>query len=162
MHQGNAVINSIPVPSELRTNDRHIVLESNYPFENSFTYTIESKTVSLSSYAFPLLLKILRWMARNSAAMNLSLKSRRGLAKKFLSDFDTLPYIFQKRPHVLKYCEMRIIGGFLFLSNMKRKSTNMKETESKEGFRIAIMNICRFPIGITPTVIALLLSKIEK
>lgn len=44
MHNGNKIINSVPVPSELKTKDFSIVLETNYPFDNSFRYLIDSKT----------------------------------------------------------------------------------------------------------------------
>ena len=42
MHQGDTVINVLPVASVLKTADKFIQLETNYPFENTFTYTIEA------------------------------------------------------------------------------------------------------------------------
>lgn len=44
MHDGNKIINSVPVPSELKTEDFTISLETNYPFDNIFKYKINSKT----------------------------------------------------------------------------------------------------------------------
>ena len=41
MHNENEVINVIPVPCELKTGDRRIIVETEYPFKNSFRYTIE-------------------------------------------------------------------------------------------------------------------------
>ncbi len=43
MYNGNKIINSVPVPSELKTGDICIKLETNYPFENSFRYFIDAK-----------------------------------------------------------------------------------------------------------------------
>ena len=43
MFDNNEVISAIPLPSELKTEDKHIVLETVYPFVNSFKYTINSK-----------------------------------------------------------------------------------------------------------------------
>ena len=44
MYSGNTVINALPVPSELRTNSFNIKLETEYPFKNSFKYTVNSDT----------------------------------------------------------------------------------------------------------------------
>lgn len=43
MHNGNKVINTIPVPAELITDDVHIALETDYPFKNTFKYLLKSK-----------------------------------------------------------------------------------------------------------------------
>lgn len=44
MHSGNTVINALPLPSELRTDRFDIKLETEYPFKNSFEYTVNSDT----------------------------------------------------------------------------------------------------------------------
>ena len=44
MHDGNSIINVLPVPSELKTDNVCIKLETEYPFKNSFKYTVNSKT----------------------------------------------------------------------------------------------------------------------
>ena len=56
MHSGDVIVSALPVPSELKTANEHIVLETNYPFENSFKYTVEVKDaitfkVRISSFA---------------------------------------------------------------------------------------------------------------
>ena len=43
MHKDNTVMNSVAVPSILKTDDITIQLKTNYPFENNFVYEIESK-----------------------------------------------------------------------------------------------------------------------
>jgi hypothetical protein len=42
MYQGDTVINVVPIPSELKTEDLSVSLETNYPFENSFRYTLSA------------------------------------------------------------------------------------------------------------------------
>ena len=44
MHSGNTIINAVPVPSELKTDSFNIKLETEYPFKNSFKYTVNSET----------------------------------------------------------------------------------------------------------------------
>ena len=43
MHSDDTVINAVPVPSELKADGKYIKLETNYPFENSFKYTVETE-----------------------------------------------------------------------------------------------------------------------
>lgn len=43
MHSGDEIINTMPIPSELVTDDVHITLKTDYPFDNSFKYSINSK-----------------------------------------------------------------------------------------------------------------------
>ena len=40
---GDSVMSVIPVPSTLKTEDYSVELKTNYPFENSFEYTVEAK-----------------------------------------------------------------------------------------------------------------------
>lgn len=56
MYNGNDIINTIPVPCVLETNTVKISLETDYPFNNSFRYVIDSKsdfnfTVRIPSFA---------------------------------------------------------------------------------------------------------------
>ncbi len=43
MHSEDCVISAVPLPSELKTEDIYVSLETNYPFENSFRYTIKAE-----------------------------------------------------------------------------------------------------------------------
>lgn len=43
MHNEDTVINALPLPSELKTEDKYIKIETEYPFKNSFKYTVETK-----------------------------------------------------------------------------------------------------------------------
>ena len=43
-YNDDTVYNLFTVPSELTTTDKHIIIETNYPFEHSVRYTIEAKS----------------------------------------------------------------------------------------------------------------------
>lgn len=43
MHKDDHIISALPIPSELKTKDVTILLETNYPFETTLKYTIESQ-----------------------------------------------------------------------------------------------------------------------
>ncbi len=42
MYNGDTVINAVPVPSVLKTEDVYISLETEYPFKNTFKYTVKA------------------------------------------------------------------------------------------------------------------------
>lgn len=42
LHRGDTVVSAVPVPSELTDGGIHIVLETDYPFENRLVYTVET------------------------------------------------------------------------------------------------------------------------
>ena len=42
LHKDNTVLSALMVPSELKDGDRHITVETNYPFENSVRYHVQS------------------------------------------------------------------------------------------------------------------------
>jgi len=44
MQDGNTVISALPVPSTLDCDSMSVSLETNYPFENKFLYTVNAKT----------------------------------------------------------------------------------------------------------------------
>ena len=43
MYNGDRVINAVPVPSVLKTEDVYISLETEYPFKNTFKYTVKAE-----------------------------------------------------------------------------------------------------------------------
>ena len=43
MYNESTVLSSVPIPSSLKTEDFSISLKTDYPFENSFLYTVEAK-----------------------------------------------------------------------------------------------------------------------
>lgn len=43
MYNGDRIINAVPVPSVLKTEDVYISLETEYPFKNTFKYTVKAE-----------------------------------------------------------------------------------------------------------------------
>ncbi len=100
MCQGSTVINSIPVPSELKTDDIHIVLDTNYPFENSFTYTIKCGVDFTFMIRVPSFANNLKVNGEPINCGELVFEIKAGNCRQIAVSFDTNPY-FEKRPHDL-------------------------------------------------------------
>lgn len=98
MHSGDTVINAIPVPSELKTDDIHIKIETSYPFENSFKYTVEAEKAFTFKIRIPSFAENLtvNGEAADEPEFNI------GAGEKLELDicFETSAY-FEKRPHDL-------------------------------------------------------------
>ena len=101
MHCGDAVINVLPVPSELKTENEHIVLETNYPFENSFRYTLEVKDAITFKIRIPSFAKNLKVNGKAAGGSELSFDLIAGEKLEINVAFDTEPE-FVDRPHGLK------------------------------------------------------------
>ena len=43
MHSGDTVLSAVPIPSELKTEDLTVTLETEYPFKNELVYTVDTK-----------------------------------------------------------------------------------------------------------------------
>ena len=127
MYQGNTVINSIPVPSELKTNDKHILLETRYPFENNFIYTISTRTDFTFIIRIPSFAKNLMVDGKKSNCRELTFAIKAGTRQKISVCFDTVPAI-QKRPYGLNTV---MCGSLVFSVPIKYKK-RMLEYE-KDG-----------------------------
>lgn len=100
MHHDGSVINAIPVPSELKTEHMHIKLETNYPFENSFKYTIDSQTDFTFQIRIPSFAKNLVVNNKTVRTEDVSLQIHSGEKKEINITFETEPS-FESRPHQL-------------------------------------------------------------
>lgn len=100
LYEENTVINCIPVPSELKTENIHIVLDSNYPFENSMNYTIKSKIDFVFKIRIPSFAKNLTVNGKRMKKKELSFVVKAGETKNILVAFETKAY-FEKRPNHL-------------------------------------------------------------
>lgn len=101
MYNENSVINALPVPSEIKTADKYIRLETNYPFENSFTYTIEAKeafTFVVRVPSFAAAVTVNGEKRENSGELVLDIKC--GEKQKINICFETKPYL-KPRPYGL-------------------------------------------------------------
>lgn len=100
MHHDGSVINAIPVPSELKTEHMHIKLETNYPFENSFKYTIDSQTDFTFQIRIPSFAKNLVVNNKTVRTEDVSFQIHSGEKKEINITFETEPS-FESRPHQL-------------------------------------------------------------
>ena len=102
MYDEASVISSVPIPSSLKTDDLSIVLNTEYPFGNSFEYTVESKKDVIFKIRVPSFAKELRVDDRAVAfCEELQFDIKAGEAKQIHVAFETLPVLFD-RPNNLK------------------------------------------------------------
>lgn len=100
MHSGNTVINAVPVPCELKTEDIRIVTETDYPFINSFKYTVEAAKEITFKIRIPSFAENLTVNGEPTDAAELSFDISAGEKREITVCFETSPY-FEKRPHNL-------------------------------------------------------------
>lgn len=127
LHQGSNVISSIPVPSELKTDDLHIVLETNYPFAHCLTYTIESAAAFTFCIRIPSFAKNLTVDGAPAPLGDLTFEIRAGERRKIHVSFDADPH-FEERPRGLQ----TVKWGSLVFSVPIRYEMRMHEYE-KDG-----------------------------
>ena len=101
MCDGDSIINVLPVPSELKTDNEHIVVETNYPFENSFRYTLEVKNAITFRIRIPSFAVNLKVNGEVIDDKELSFDLVADEKLKFDVSFDVNP-CFIDRPHELK------------------------------------------------------------
>ncbi len=101
MYDGDSIINVLPVPSELKTDNEHIVVETNYPFENSFRYTVEVRDAITFRIRVPSFAENLVVNGEKVCENELSFDLIAGEKIEFTVEFDVKP-CFIDRPHELK------------------------------------------------------------
>lgn len=106
MHDEDTIINVFPIPSELQTEDVRITLETQYPFENTFKYTVEAKkafTFKVRIPSFAQHVKENGVSADDSAdpIAELSFAIASGEKKELVISYETIPCM-EDRPHKLK------------------------------------------------------------
>ena len=97
----NVIENAIPVPAVLTLPGKRISLETNYPFENKLTYTLESDTNFLFRVRIPSFAKSLAVNGHPQEATFLEFSVKAGKAQTIEITFDTEPFL-SDRPHDLK------------------------------------------------------------
>lgn len=100
MHNGNTVISSLPVPSELKTEDKHIVVETEYPFDNTFKYTVKAEKGFTFKIRIPSFAKNVTVNGVHTDSKELSFEIVAGGENEIYVSFDTEVYI-EKRPYDL-------------------------------------------------------------
>lgn len=110
LHRDDTVLSAIPVPSELTTDAQHIRLETNYPFENSFLYTVEAKKDFTFKVRVPSFAVNLCADGEKANGNELSFAISAGETRVIRITFDVAPR-FEKRPYDLNVAKC---GSLLF------------------------------------------------
>ena len=100
MHRDGEIINVLPLPSELNCEKANIALETNYPFENSFKYTIKAKEDFTFKIRIPSFAKNVMVNGQATNGNELTFEIKAGENKEITLSFETTPY-FEKRPYDL-------------------------------------------------------------
>ena len=124
MHNGDEVINAVPVPSELKTEDKYIRIETEYPFKNTFKYTVKAEKAFTFKIRIPSFAENLTVNGEKASGDMLSFVVLAGDEKEIVIGFDTVPY-FEKRPHDLNTVKC----GSLVFSVPVKFEKNMLEYE---------------------------------
>ena len=127
MHSGDTVINAVPVPSVLDDDGVYIKLETNYPFENSFNYTVETEKSFTFKIRIPSFAKNLSVNGEKSSADEISFDFVAGEKAEINISFEAEAY-FDKRPYDLNTVKC---GSLVFSVPVKYKA-EMYEYE-KDG-----------------------------
>ncbi len=100
MHNGDDVINTVPVPAELHTDRVSVTLKTNYPFENSFEYSISAKKDMSFTVRVPSFAKNLTVNGENVSAEDIVITLCAGESKNLAVSYEAEPY-FEERPNGL-------------------------------------------------------------
>lgn len=100
MHRKNTVVSAVPIPSVLKTADYTIRLETNYPFENRFTYHIQATAAFTFKVRIPSFAEHLTVNGVPQSGDMLSFDIPAGADMTLEIAFETTPTLTQ-RPHDL-------------------------------------------------------------
>ena len=127
MYSGDTVVSAIPIPSSLTTDGLSIKLETNYPFENSFTYKVESKKDITLKIRIPSFAKALTVCGKPHAdATELSISVPGNDKTEITVSFEASPELID-RPNNLKAVKC----GSLFFSLPIKYEKKMYEYTAK-------------------------------
>ena len=101
MHNDNTIINVIPIPTELKTEDIHILLETNYPFENSFKYSISAKKDFVFKVRIPSFAENVIMDGKEINTDEISIDIKSGEEREINISYAVTPF-FAQRPHDLR------------------------------------------------------------
>ena len=100
MHNDNTIINVIPIPMELKTEDIHILLETNYPFENSFKYSISAKKDFVFKIRIPYFAENVIMDGKEINTDEISINIKSGEEREINISYAVIPH-FEQRPYDL-------------------------------------------------------------
>lgn len=126
MHSGDTVINVLPVPSELHADGKQIIIETEYPFKNTFKYIIQTEKAFTFKIRIPSFAENLTVNGKEIKAEELTFYIEAGKTEIFIS-FDVSAH-FEERPYGLTSVKC----GSLVFSVPIEYETKMHEYE-KDG-----------------------------
>lgn len=100
MHKNGVVINVLPIPSELNAENGHIKIETDYPFDNKFKYTISARNDFIFKIRIPSFSKKTIVNGFAFEGKELSFDIRKGEEICLNIEFLITPF-FEKRPYDL-------------------------------------------------------------
>lgn len=127
LYDGDTVINAVPVPCELKTADKYIKIETEYPFKNSFIYTVKAENAFEFRVRIPSFAKNLAVNGAMTQANELLFEIGEGESREISISFETRP-VFDERPNNLNTVRC---GSLVFSVPVKYKKV-MYEYE-KDG-----------------------------
>ncbi len=101
MHSGNEIINVLPIPTRLNCQKAAIALETNYPFENTFRYTVNAKEDFVLKIRVPSFAENLTVDGAQVCEKELAFSFTAGENREIFVQFETTPHLVE-RPHDLK------------------------------------------------------------
>ena len=127
MHSDDAVISVVPVPSSVKTERYSVELKTNYPFENTFEYTVEAKEDFKLLIRLPSFKKWLKVNGKECWGEMIVLPVKAGEKKKYIVEFGVEPE-FIERPYNLH----SVRAGSLVFSLPIEYEKKMYEYEKNE------------------------------
>jgi len=126
LHKEDTVIHSVMLPCQLHDGDRHILVETEYPFENRARYQISSKRDFTFCIRIPSFAKNVKINGKPVSESALSFSIEGGKNTEISLEFETVP-CFQSRPNGLA----AVKWGSLIFSVPVTWKTRMHEYERK-------------------------------
>ena len=124
MHNGNEVINTVPVPAILDCEQLYAKLDTEYPFKNTLKYTLKAKQDASFTVRIPSFAKNVKVDGKAVPTEDITVTLKAGEEKIFAVSFETTPY-FESRPNDLTTVKC----GSLVFSVPVKYTTKMYEYE---------------------------------
>ena len=100
MHREGEVVNALPVPSVLDTDELYVSLATEYPFKNQFCYTLRAKSDVSFTIRVPSFAQNVVFDGKRLPTEDITLALKAGEESTHTLSFDVSPYV-EARPHGL-------------------------------------------------------------
>ena len=124
MHDGDTVVSAVPIPSVLDTGDIYMNLDTDYPFENAFRYTVRAKKDITLLLRVPSFAENYTVNGKKICGTEFAVNIKAGAETLINVSFDITP-VFEKRSYGLN----AVRYGSLLFSLPVKYHTLMKEYE---------------------------------